>query len=189
METLRPEKDTILYLPEIIRQSGKKHSERIAAGIADSFTYTYKELYELSMFVATTLYGLDVKPGDRTIILSENTPHWVAAWFGTMINGGVTVPILIDFQGKEIWSIIEHSGSTVLFVSSKMLPKLKDGIPSNIKHVILTDDFSHLEHRDGKIIYTEAKANGIKKLSIDTAFLEDESSFFKGQPDDLASII
>ncbi len=181
--------DKILYLPEILRHSKVEYGDKVSFGIADKFVYTYNELFSLSMHVATILHSLEVKAGERVLLLSENTPHWVAAWFGTLINGSVIVPVLIDFQEKEIYSITEHSGASVIFVSSKMLSKLKDRIPAGVKNVILTEDFSHLEINDGKIIPNESGPLQIRKLKIQDCFSEPETTFFKGNPDDLASII
>jgi len=189
MKTNKLNEEITLYLPEILRNTTKNFGEEISLGIADNFSYTYNELYALSIQVATTLYSLEIQAGDRAIILSENTPHWVAAWFGTLINGSVTVPILIDFQGKEIQSIVEHSGAKVIFVSSKMLPKLKEGLPSCVEHVILTDDFSHIEISKGSVISDPTNKKQPSKIEVRKDILKSEDRFFKGSPDDLASII
>lgn len=180
--------DMILYLPQFLKQSAEKYGEKTSFAIAGAFSYTYSEFYDLSMHVATILHSLDMKAGERVVILSENTPHWVASWFGTLIAGGVTVPILVEFQPKEINSIIEHSGAKILVISAKMLPKVKDGIPSCVRHVIMAEDFSMAETENGLIV-NAGSGKAIEKLSVDRRFLEKEDSFFKGTPDDLASII
>jgi len=183
------ENNQVLYLPQILKNSSEKYSDSLAVGITDQFIYTYKELYTLSLHVATILRSLELQKGDRVVILSENTPHWVASWFGTLIADGVTVPILVDFQGKEIYGILEHSSAKIVITSAKMLPKLKDGIPACVKHVIMAEDFSIAELEKGKIIGKDRERLQIRKLEVDSAFLEKEEYFFNGVPDDLASII
>ena len=50
----------------------------------------YKELIEHTSSFASLV---DILPGERVIICSENRPEWVYAFYGTWQRGGIVVPI------------------------------------------------------------------------------------------------
>ena len=79
-------------LPELLEENGKKYAESPCVAMAYSFSYNYRELYDLSQLIATKLYGIGVTKGDKVSIVSENSPHWTASYFGILKTGAVTVP-------------------------------------------------------------------------------------------------
>lgn len=131
-------KESTLFnsLPELLEENGKKFADREAVAMAYGFSYNYSELYDLSQMIATKLYGIDVSKGDKVAIISENTPHWTASYFGILKTGAITVPILTDFKGNEMLTILEHAEASVVFISATQLKKFADGFPKKVKYVI-----------------------------------------------------
>ncbi len=62
---------------------------------------------------------LDILPGERVAILSENRPEWVYAFFATWKKGGVVVPIDFMSTPEEIRYILEDSKPQILFCSDE----------------------------------------------------------------------
>jgi len=88
------------------------------------------------------LEKLNVKPGDKVVILSTNMPHWGIAYFAITFMGAVAVPLLPDFHSGEIEKFVEHSESRIMFVSQNLMYKLK-GLENKIpKDIIILDDLS-----------------------------------------------
>lgn len=85
------------------------------------FPVTYQELSQKVKIFAVCLQKLGVKKGDKVAILSENRPEWVIADFGTMLAGGVVVPIHTTLNPKVIKYILDHAEVKVLIVSNSDL--------------------------------------------------------------------
>ena len=57
-------------------------------------------------------------------ILSEGSPNWVIGEFGILKAGGISVPLSIQLQPKEIAFRLEHSEAWGVLVSHNQLEKL-----------------------------------------------------------------
>jgi long-chain acyl-CoA synthetase len=127
-------------LPDLLEATAKKLGEKTALSIVNGISYTYEEVHQLSLRVAAELFGAGVNKGDKISIVGENNPHWVAAYFGIHKTGGIAVPILTDFSSSEMLAILEHAEASIVFVSVKQLPKIKDGLPSSVKFLVTLED-------------------------------------------------
>ncbi len=131
-------------LSDLLNQSSAKYGDRMAVGIAEGISYTYEELNGLTDMLATRLYGSGVEKGDKIAIIGENSPHWVAAYFAIHRAGGVAVPVLTDFSGTEMYSIIEHAEASMVFITGKQAVKFAEGYPKGINHIVYMEDFTFL---------------------------------------------
>jgi long-chain acyl-CoA synthetase len=71
-----------------------------ATGLALSFKqryrtlrWTYRELAEYTHNLAAALAAESIGPGDRVLLFGNNSPYWVAAFFGVLARGAVVVPL------------------------------------------------------------------------------------------------
>jgi len=94
---------------------------------------SYAQLYNRAMMVTRGLKKLNVKPGDRIAILSENRAGWVIADLGILCAAAVTVPIYPTNTPEQIEYMLNHSGAKIIFVSGKFqyekLLKVRESIP------------------------------------------------------------
>jgi long-chain acyl-CoA synthetase len=67
---------------------------------------------------AANLAALDLKPGDRVAILSENRPEWLLADLACLSAGLADVPIYPTSPAAEVEPLLLRSGAKALFVSS-----------------------------------------------------------------------
>ena len=54
---------------------------------------TYRELRDSSHRAALLLLSRGVKPGDRVLLIGENSPDWVLAYFAIVCAGAIAVPL------------------------------------------------------------------------------------------------
>jgi long-chain acyl-CoA synthetase len=179
----------ITNLPLALKNSSKLYPSNTGYTSVDGTTYTYTEMANSAHYLATMLSSAGVGPGQKVAILSENSPHWGLAYFGILITGATTVPILPDFQGPEIISILEHAEAKSLYVSGKLLHKLKEGLPAAIELVVNLDNFQVLDVVDGKIKDPSTPPGKLVKMEVDASTLKEDPSFYQAGKDDLASII
>jgi len=111
---------------------------------------------------ATTTYGgaaqkirqihcyfreVGIRKGDKIAILGRNSSNWAITFLAISGYGGVTVPILPDFNPDNVLHILNHSESVFLFASDTLFDKLdKDKIPE-IKGVASLNNFSALSFK------------------------------------------
>ncbi len=129
-----------LTLPALLSQAAKAFKgytalSRVSEG-AISPAYEYRELLRDARRFAGLLVGLGVQPGDRVMLLCENRPEWVSAYFGIALAGAVSVPVLVDFLPEQIANVAEHAELRVACVSEKTLGKLSKLDP-DISRVVL----------------------------------------------------
>jgi len=78
---------------------------------------SYKELIDKAEFYSA---AIDIIPGDRVVIFSENKPEWAYALFGIWRRGGIAVPIDHMASEDEVAFIIQDARPTYAFVSSDL---------------------------------------------------------------------
>lgn len=78
---------------------------------------SYKELIEKAEFYSA---AIDIMPGDRVVIFSENKPEWAYALFGIWRRGGIAVPIDHMASEDEVAFIIQDARPTYAFVSKEI---------------------------------------------------------------------
>jgi long-chain acyl-CoA synthetase len=102
------------------------------------------------------LEQIGVSEGDRVAILSTNMPNWGIIYFAVTSMRAVAVPILPDFSAAEIANVLEHSGATVLFVSSGLQVKIEGYTNNSLKSIILTDDISVVRSEKTGVVFNES---------------------------------
>lgn len=142
-------------LSELLKNSRKHFADRPALSFAGQKPYTFSEVYTRTVELSNFMASRGVKKGDRVAILSQNMPHWGVAYLAITSMAAVAVPILTEFNDREIKKILEHSGASAILVSSRLAPKLKDSLPGFLHTAILADDLSFLDivdlQKSGKV--------------------------------------
>ena len=181
--------DDVNNIPLVLKNSARNFPSLPALTSEQGVDYNYEELELAARRIAVMLKSAGIGKGDKVAILSENSPHWVITFFGILATGATTVPILPDFQGPEVLTILEHSEAKSLFVSGKLLSRLTAGLPSGLEIVYNCDDFQQLDVKKGELTMTAGTPGDLKKLVVDSTSLGKGDSLYQAEEKDLASII
>jgi long-chain acyl-CoA synthetase len=174
-------------LPDLLKATAEKYSDKTALSIAYGISYTYGEIQKMAADIATVLYGSGLGQGERVAIISENNPHWVASYFGILKAGGIVAPVLTDFTGREMTTILKHSEASMVFVSAKQIHKFKDGFPETVKYIITIEDLKiHTPDKLEKLIREGSET--IAKIKLETGY-DKQPDFPVAKHTDLAVII
>jgi long-chain acyl-CoA synthetase len=176
-------------LPKMLKNSAKLFAARPSLTSVAGCDYSYEELDRATQHVAMMLHSAGVGKSNNVALLAENSPHWGIAYFGTLICGATTVPILPDFRAVEVRSILEHAGAKTVFVSGKLISRLNEGLPETVEMVINTDDFQLLEVNKGVVAEPAGTPGVLTKLEEDSRISVDDKGFYEADEEDLASII
>ena len=100
--------------------------------------FTYREFGRRTNRLASALKACGLQKGDRVAFLCPNIPPMLEAHFGVLVAGGILVPINIRLAPGEIRYILDHSGSSFLFVDTELAGGVKDvlGNVSGLKHIV-----------------------------------------------------
>jgi long-chain acyl-CoA synthetase len=134
-------------IADLLRQNAAQYDARPAVKFRKQgswVTLSYRQFYDRALMAARGLQKLDIQPGDKVAILSENRAGWIIADMGIQCAGAVTVPIYPTNTAEQIEHVLNHSEAKLVFVSSKAqyrkLLKIKDGIP-HVGQVVCFDRF------------------------------------------------
>lgn len=67
---------------------------------------------------------LGVQRGDRVLLMSQNCPQYVAAYYGIMRAGAVVVPVNAMCTQSEIRYYLQDSGARLAMVAQELLPQV-----------------------------------------------------------------
>ncbi len=173
-------------LAELLKNSREHFADRPALSFAGQKPYTYRDVHTRAVGLSNFLASRGIKKGDRVAILSQNMPHWGVAYLAVTSMAAVAVPILTEFNDREIKKILEHSGSSAILVSSRLAPKLKNSLPDLVHTAILADDLSLLDNDDLQVSGKEKVVQPYKEWSGSTG---KNMAIDEPGEDDLAAIL
>lgn len=128
-------------LGHYIQHLAMEHSNQCAITYYHRFriqSYTYSDLYNLTLKSASFFLEKGLKKGDKILIYGENCPEWVVMLFTCAMTGFVLVPIdrksPVDFAKK----ILEQT-ETKWVITDQLFPQRK-----GVKQLRLDSLFSHI---------------------------------------------
>src|SRR5436190_23105901 len=105
--------------------SAEKHQNKTALCWGEQ-VYTYDRVIQQTRHLGRHLQQtLGVKPGDRVALWLKNCPEFVPALFGTLLAGGVVVPINNFLKPAEVSYILNDAEADVLITDAAM----SEGLP------------------------------------------------------------
>lgn len=121
---------------------------------------TYGEVRKQVFEFAAGLIIMGVKKGDRLCLLSEGRNNWVIGELGILHTGAINVPMSVKLDTDEVKFRIEHSGSSMILVSSIQYQKIREIIKDcqGIRKVIHLD--TQEEYGPGEIHFNEVRKTG-----------------------------
>ena len=111
-------------LVDRLRHSVERHPDAEAVVHQDR-RVTYGQLWQYVCAVGTFLVWKEFEAGDRVAILLENSVEYIAAYYGTLMAGGVAVPLNTATKAKELANALAHSGARWL-VADAQHPELDE---------------------------------------------------------------
>jgi long-chain acyl-CoA synthetase len=103
---------------------------------------TYGRLWQDVSAVAAYLREHGFAAGQRVGILLENSPAYVAAYYGTLAAGGVAIGLNTAAKARDLVNWLRHSGTSWLFADAHHaeLPELIQACGNGLRLVIVGDD-------------------------------------------------
>lgn len=129
-----------------------------------------------------------VKKGDKIALCGRNSSHWAVAFFATLTYGAVAVPIQHEFNAEQIYNIVNHSESKLLFVGDVVVKNISaDGMP-DIEGIINLTDFSLHTSRSETLTYAREHLNELFGKRYPMAFRRENVHYYIDSAEELALI-
>ncbi|KAA3657435.1 MAG: long-chain fatty acid--CoA ligase [Chloroflexi bacterium] len=178
------------HIAAIIQRSTQAFKDQIALRQKQQDQWqsrSYAELGSDIRTVARALLALDVQPGDRIGIFSQNRPKWTYADLGTLTVRGVVVPIYATNTAQQAAYIINETEMNVLFVDSQenydKVQSLREQFP-NLTTVIVFNSGVTIDESNSQLFDTFLQTGKSSEQDDQLA-----ARLTEAQSDDLATII
>ncbi|MEP4194636.1 MAG: AMP-binding protein [Aliishimia sp.] len=103
-----------------LEQQALADGERPALYLGRNLVASYGQFNAQALALAGAMQSIGIKPGDRVAIFMSNCPDYLIVQYGIWAAGGVAVPINAKLHGREAAYILENSGTSLIFASSKL---------------------------------------------------------------------
>lgn len=100
--------------------------------------HTWKEMDQISDRIATGLYGLGIRKGQKVAFLQNNSAECYYTCLGIHKIGAVFIPINVRLVAREVEYIVHHSDAEFIIMGSEFIPiyeQMRDKL-KNIKGAI-----------------------------------------------------
>ncbi|WP_046223364.1 AMP-binding protein [Vibrio sp. ECSMB14106] len=118
--------------------------------------FTYKEVADKALKLASALEALGAKPGDRVALVSKNCAEWFICDLAMMLGDFVSVPIFPTAGADTIQYCIEHSESKIVIAGklddATATQKVLDDNPSLISISLPYDSAAKCHHTFEELI-------------------------------------
>ena len=102
----------------------KKDKTKICLSDYNGKTFLYKDVAEKIAIYHILFEKAGIKKGDKIALIGKNSTSWALNFIAVIGYGAIAVPILPDFTPKDLYNIVEHSDSKLLFISDFIWPKV-----------------------------------------------------------------
>ena len=118
-----------IHLPEVpLTHFLKTAAERFPHKPAIVFggaVLTYQQLWQQANAVAGYLATrCQVAHGDRVLLMSQNCPQYVAAYYGVLLAGAAVVPVNAMTTHAELAYYVANSGARTIIAAQELLPQV-----------------------------------------------------------------
>lgn len=129
-----------------------------------------------------------VKQGDKIGLCGRNSAHWAVAFFATLTYGAVAVPIQNEFKPEQIYNIVNHSESKLLFVGDYVAKEINPDEMPNLEGIINLPDYSLMLSRSENLTYAREHLNEIFGRRFPRCFRAEDVHYHEDQAEELAII-
>ena len=100
---------------------------------------TYRELRDKARRAALLLATRGIKPGDRVLLIAENSPDWVLGYFAILCAGAIAVPLDHLMSAEELAPICKIAEPSAALRSATVHQRLGSAIKDAVPKIVELD--------------------------------------------------
>lgn len=180
--------DSIKSLNACIEQSIKDNWDRPALTDYLGTTLQYHDVARKIEKLHILFKNSGLKKGDKIALCGRNSSSWGVAYFATLTYGAVAVPVQHEFKPEQIYNIVNHSESKLLFVGDVVSQSIDGEEMPQLEGIIYLPDFSLILSRSESLSHARENLNALFGKKYPKSFRAEDVNYFKDEADDLALI-
>jgi len=175
---------------KLYEQSFKENWDREAfTDYGENNTLTYGDAAQEIARIHLIFEKLHVRKGDKIAMIGRNTSKWAICYLSVVTYGVIVVPILQDFNPNDVHHIVNHSESSLLFVSDAIWETLEEDKMPNLRAIFSLNDYRCISQRDGEFIQRMLKTiDGEFKRRYPNGFTASDVHYASADNSELALI-
>lgn len=139
----------VTTIKKLVDYASQNYADWPANEMLDSTQkYTYSELFEKSRQLSEQMSSHGIGTGAKVAIYSQNMPNWAVAFYSIVPYSRVAIPILAESSETEVENILNHSETSVLFVSESKLNNVSETCMSQLTMVINLDTLEVIKEKE-----------------------------------------
>ncbi|MBQ7875851.1 MAG: AMP-binding protein [Clostridia bacterium] len=167
------DKSLIKTLSDLVRLSAEEFGDKAyikEKSGKDIVEYSHAKLYSDARKIASYIKSVFGNEKVHAAIIGPSSSMYLAAYFGTIVGGNVTVPLDAQLQAEDIADLVNRADVNLFFYDTRyaaMVPYLKNACPQ-VKAFVALHDVSDAEATLSSIIseYPEAEPIEIDPSSL-----------------------
>lgn len=180
--------DSIKSLNACIEQSIKDNWDRPALTDYLGTTLQYHDVARKIEKLHILFKNSGLKKGDKIALCGRNSSSWGVAYFATLTYGAVAVPVQHEFKPEQIYNIVNHSESKLLFVGDVVSQSIDGEEMPQLEGIIYLPDFSLILSRSESLSHARENLNALFGKKYPKSFRAEDVNYYKDEADDLALI-
>jgi long-chain acyl-CoA synthetase len=181
--------------PRVLKYNYEKYGDRRTAMRYKQFgiwqTYTWQDYYLNVKHLALALLSFGLQPGDKLLIIGDNTPEWYYAELAVQSVHGIAVGMYADLTPSEIHYIAENSEARFAMVQDQeqvdKFLQIKDKLP--LLQKVIYWEYKGLSNYDQSLLIRFSHA-----LQSGQTYGEEHPGIFEqniesGSADDICSLV
>lgn len=129
-----------------------------------------------------------VDKGDKIALCGRNSSHWAVTHLAIITYGAIVVPIQNEFKPEQIYNIVNHSESKMLFVGDVVATEIEADKMPTLEGIIYLPDFSIVVSRSQQLTYAREHLNEMFGRKYPKFFRPEHVHYHVDQPEELAMI-
>ncbi|MGA1848424.1 MAG: class I adenylate-forming enzyme family protein [Thermoplasmatota archaeon] len=107
-----------IILTRALKEGSEKYPDKTAL-VTDGSRYTYQQVYRDSLSFSGNLHELGHRKGERVVVFLDNRYEAVISIYGTLISGGVFIPVNPEARGRKLHYILENSDARFVVTDAR----------------------------------------------------------------------
>ena len=129
-----------------------------------------------------------IQKGDKIAVCGRNSAHWAVIFLAVLTYGAVVVPVQNEFTPEQIYHIVNHSESRLLFVGDAVAPSIEADYMPELEGVVYIPDFSLLVSRTEQLTFAREHLNEMYGEKYPKYFRKEHITYHKDTAEELAVI-
>ena len=180
--------DSIKSLNACIEQSIKDNWDKPALTDYLGTTLQYHDVARKIEKLHILFKNSGLKKGDKIALCGRTSSSWGVAYFATITYGAVAVPVQHEFKPEQIYNIVNHSESKLLFVGDVVSQSIDGEEMPQLEGIIYLPDFSLILSRSESLSHARENLNALFGKKYPKSFRAEDVNYYKDEADNLALI-